>query len=291
MTRARLGALALLPVLLAACDGTDIQPGVFDPYDRSRTFSVTGYLDPREPVQTIRVEPVRATPDAPVSAQDALRSAPDVVTVAAGDTTRWSRAVEQLADGSYATLYTAGFRPSPGLEYELVLERGDGARATARAEVPGSDVVLAFEAPTPTDAGAPGTLAWTDGIGYVFALESLILIYRTAPDADFPGSFSLLGRDDLYTLSDDRRSVTVDFEALYARVAALSPSGTVVFDGIEVSALVTSESWRLAETAQEAYGQSNVEGDGVGLFGALGRSGLLWQPDAAALEAIGFVVP
>ena len=289
MTYARLFALA---VLAAGCDSTAIQPGVFDPFDTSRAFSVYAVLDADTLDHTIRVQTIRRESDPPQSADEARLSAPTVYTVdgATGDSLRWAQSTEPLGDGSFATFYSARFDPAVLRSYELVLLRNDGRSARGRAAVPDVDLSPGGDEPRDRDGAVVQSVTWA-AFGSLRGATATVS-FELDPDQERPSS--LLVGAEVDTAPGAEPIVTVDYSAAAVAVReafGLDADAPLYLLGMRVEANGTSPGWESAGgDPVQAAESGNLDG-AVGRFGFVGTGATFLRPPEEWVRRAGFLPP
>ena len=276
----------ILPFVLlfavAGCDSTEIRPGVFDPFDTSRAFSVYAVLDATEDEHTIRVQTIRRESDPPQTADEALLKAPRVVTVdnVTRDSVVWSPSVQALSDGTFAAFYTARFEPGPYRTVELFLTRSDGRTAYGQAVVPDGEAPPAVEGPVEVDGRVTVTTRW-EQFGSLRTAQA-VAVLRFDPADAFPVLYPIgVGYDDSPG-APPNVSVDLTGAALAIREAfGLTTEAPIYFYGVDVVVEGTSPGWTSAGGDPVLAAESgNLEG-AVGRFGFVdaGRWNVLPSPD------------
>lgn len=281
-------ALVLL-LAVAGCDSTEIRPGVFDPFDTSRVYSVFAVLDAAAEEHTMRVQTVRRESDPPQTAEDALLKAPRVVIVdtATGDSLVWASSVQRLSDGTYAAFYTARYEPAALRTVELFLTRSDGRSAYGQAMVPNGEASPELIGPVDAGGDVVMTTRWTQ-FGALRTVEATA-VYRLDPSDMFPSRFSFVPDVDLSPGAEPTVAVNLSQVAQALRASqGLAPDVPVYLYGIDVEVEGTSPGWLSAGgdpvLAAEA---GNIEG-AVGRFGFVDKGKTSLLPAADWVRSAGF---
>ena len=282
-------ATAALLLALAACDSTEIRPGVFDPYDTSRPYSVYAVLRATDEEHTIRVQTIRRESDPPQTEAEAIVSAPRVVTVdaATGDSLVWARATQQLSDGTYAAVYTARFEPAAYRTVELLLTRDDGANASGQATVPDAEAPPTVAEPQSTPDGVVTSVRW-DQFGSLREARAFVA-YRLDPNAQMPTIQEVAVDADPSPGAEPVVSVNLSAASQAVRDAReLTMDAPIYLYAVDIVVDGTSPGWTSAGGDPVAAATSgNIQG-AVGRFGFVdeGRASVLPAPEWIA--AAGF---
>ena len=286
MRRLQLLALGLF---LVGCDSTEIRPGVFDPFDTSRAYSVFAVLDATDDEHVIRVQTIRRESDPPLTEEEALRKAPRVVTFdrATGDSLVWNASTRRLSDGSYAAFYSARFTSGALREYELFLTRSDGTDAYSRTTVPEADL-----APEITEAlDAQGDVVMGTRWSQFGAVRTAtgVLSYRLDPEELRPSTFVVDLTYDLSPGAEPRIDVNFSQAARDLRATrGLSADQPIYGYGIRLAVVGTSPEWQsVAGDPVLAAEQGNIEG-AVGRFGFVDEGAFVVRPSVENFVRAGF---
>ena len=283
----------ILPFVLlfavAGCDSTEIRPGVFDPFDTSRAFSVYAVLDATEEEHTIRVQTIRRESDPPQTADEALLRAPRVVTVdnVTRDSVVWSPSVQQLSDGTYAAFYTARYEPSALRTVELFLTRPDGRDAYGQAQVPEGELAPEVIGPMDIDGQVVIEMRWTQFGALREALATVT--YRLDPAADFPSRLDFEPTYDTAPGAEPVVPVSLSEAAEAIRSSlGITPETPVYLYGVTLAVEGTSPGWTSAGGDPVLAAESGNMDGAVGRFGFVdeGRANILPSPDW--IERAGF---
>lgn len=281
--------LLAVGLLLAGCDSTEIRPGVFDPFDTSRAYSVFAVLDATGDEHVIRVQTIRRESDPPLTEEEALRKAPRVVTVdnATGDSLVWNASTQRLADGSFAAIYRARFEPGALRSYELFLTRSDGTDAYGRAVVPEGERAPEVIDPAASEGDVVLGTRWNQ-FGALRAVSGVVS-YRLDPAADRPSSFPVDLDYDLSPGAEPRVDVNFSEAARALRASRGLPADSPIYlYGIRVAVEGTSPGWLLTGGDPVlAAEQGNIEG-AVGRFGFVDTGAYFVLPSADRIRLAGF---
>jgi len=147
LTRTCIGALIMV-CLLASCRDTIIDP--FDNEDRE--FTVFGYLNPLDTLQTIRIIPVSRRNEPLNGARESIKTIEaEVFSIDKTGLTvvEWEHSLRQFPDGSWGHFFTGNFQVRAGHTYRLVITKIDGSTTTAETTVPNNADALILERSDP----------------------------------------------------------------------------------------------------------------------------------------------
>jgi hypothetical protein len=130
--------LSLVLILaLVSCRDT-----VIDPFENvNRRFTVYGYLNPLDTLQTVRIIPVSRRNEPLVAAEESFSSIDAEVfsvDLTAFTVNEWTHSLKRFPDNSVGHFFTGNFPVHPGHTYRLIITRVDGATTTAQTTVPNS---------------------------------------------------------------------------------------------------------------------------------------------------------
>lgn len=133
-TRVILG-VCLTMMVLSSCRDTAIDPFRND----NRLFTIYGYLNPLDTLQTIRIIPISRRNEELNPARESISTIEaEVYTIdmTAFTVNEWTHSIKQFPDETWGHFFTGNFPVRPGHKYRLVVSRVDGSSTTAETIVP-----------------------------------------------------------------------------------------------------------------------------------------------------------
>ena len=274
------GMACMLAVTILACDDTAI-----DPFENAgQIYTVYGFLNDRAQTHSIRVIPITRqfenieSPLSPQAIFDGHVTTTDLMT---GTVLRWTHSLEQLSDGSYGHIFSAGMLVLPNRRYRLEVTRSDGKIASAETTVPSlANAIVERSEPYTRDDSLRVDLRLVD----VSSPWNISIVYSLYPSVLLP--HGRVGRRD----GDDwiiEVNVDADIDRLAARFGIAREE--VRFDAMGVNASILDDQWTPPGDAfdPEVLAQpdafTNVT-NGYGFFGSIGLMQVDW-PISASLRA------
>jgi hypothetical protein len=147
LSRTVIGAVIMM-FALTSCRDT-----VIDPFDNGdRLFTVYGYLNPLDTLQTIRIIPVSRRNEPINGARESIKTIEaEVFSIDMTGLTvvEWEHSLKQFPDGSFGHFFTGNFPVRAGHTYRLVITKVDGSTTTAQTTVPNNGDALIVERSDP----------------------------------------------------------------------------------------------------------------------------------------------
>ncbi len=130
----------LLGVMIMVLFSTSCNDTTIDPFDNEdRLFTIYGFLDPLNTLQTIRIIPITRRNEE-VNGARALQSTFDAevfsIDLTASTIVEWIHSLKQFPDNTWGHFFTGNFRVRAGHRYRMVITRKDGSVTTAETIVP-----------------------------------------------------------------------------------------------------------------------------------------------------------
>jgi len=200
----------------------------------------------------------------------------------------------KLEDGRFGHVFRAAFVVRKGREYELVVERSDGAKSIARTTVPNLKDWEVAPAEITHDTTSQ-TITWM-GVG---TPEDISISYCAKPVGALrcPSIVVPYGRRGRRTEEGWEVEIQLSKDLLFVRQQLGVGEGLLLeLSTMDMLFTALDENWILPEEPfdPEEFAQpdalTNVE-NGFGFWGSISRSGASWIPDAEALAVSGFVPP
>ncbi len=281
-------ALVLALCLLAACEDS-VSPFI----ETDRYFTLYGFLDTDQPVQYVRVIPVRRRVDVPAPAP--LGATVRTRDLDTGETQAWQDSVVTFSDGSWGNVYFSPFTPLFGHRYQIEVADAEGRTTRAETVVPAAR--RARVGPLYVSLSLRQDVLWPD-VDYVpFRVQTWYRFARVQNRDQFIDVAVNYPDADLGTGSFEGWRVTAllgqDVQKVREQVEFNTPPELYAV-GMKIS--VTSSDWRPPggvfdpEILVEPGTFTNVE-NGFGFFGAIAHLNAEWTLPDAAYRSLGYLNP
>lgn len=280
--------IAFLALTISACSNT------VDPFIQTDSYyTIFGYLDTGSDTQYVRVVPFRLE----LGAEEA-RPLDAVVTstdLDSGIEQEWRDSVITFGDGSVGHVFISNFRPIPGHEYRLEVERADGVASWAQTVVP-----LAVNATVipPAQFGTgpiTQTVVW-DGIDVApFRVEVWYRFSEFPHSTPYTEFVVTYGEEDIGRLQGDTWQVPVKLSEDTEEIEPLLRPGSPLL-GVGMRLTMSDDAWRPPggvfdpEILVQPGTFSNVE-HGFGFLGSVNQYTVEWVLDDRTIERLNLSVP
>ncbi len=281
---------------LQACE--TFEDSFVDPFEgQQRYFTMYGFLDASTFEQSIRVIPVRRTPEEITSPSEpnAFIDADVVSTdLETGQKIFWRHNLSTLNDSTLAHIYSASIRIEPGRPYRIEITRSDSAQSSATTVIPSlsSSVLPEVEEPVISFGEAFQTVRMT-GVPRAFDIEVYYSVYSERTLSRVTRQYGAAGAPDensgwtiIIDLSRDAVQVLREVESELGTNVSLSEIG--------IRAKWIDDQWPQIEPPfdLDRLGQpgvlSNVE-NGDGFLGSIGTYDRSWLvTDSELKQLLGF---
>lgn len=138
----------MMVFVLSSCRDTTIDP--FDNGDR--LFTIYGFLNPLDTLQTIRIIPVSRRNEPLNGSRESIKTIEaEVFSMDLSDFTvrEWQHSLKQFPDNTWGHFFTGNFAVRAGHTYRLIITRIDGSSTTAQTTVPNNGDLLIVERSDP----------------------------------------------------------------------------------------------------------------------------------------------
>ncbi len=295
LSRTVLGAL-LMTLVLASCSET-----IIDPFDNEdRLFTIYGYLNPLDTLQTIRIIPVSRRNEPLNGARESIKTIEaEVFSIDMTGLTvvEWEHSLKQFPDGSWGHFFTGNFPVRAGHTYRLVITKVDGSTTIAQTTVPDNADQLLIERSDPyldptlglvQDITIPGDRnLWDFQVFYRVrggGFSKSVIVPKSIPRPDGGGPWTVvlpIGRDQ-EVVFEAIRNTNLLGDGLIAQLVSMGLLFRVVDDNWESYLNQTDE-----QLMNRSDSGSNVL-NGAGYWGAMGLLSHEWSVSIELSRALGY---